>query len=90
MMDNKFTMELVWHNCLSYPPKEFENDNLIVTNGKYVFYLSWHRAEGYWITTKNTCQPLNFSELENWWWADIEQTVQGDIRFISKKEENNT
>ena len=89
MMNNKFTMELVWHNCKTHPPREFENDNLIVTNGKYVFYLSWHRAAGYWITTKNTCAPLNFSELEGWWWADIEQTIQGDLRFVSEKKENN-
>ena len=85
-MCNKFTIQLVWHNCKTHPPKEFENHYLFATDGKYVFYLSWHRDEGYWITTKNGCKPLKPYELSYWWWADIEQTVQGDLRF--KGEEN--
>lgn len=34
---DKFTMELVWHNCLTQHPKEFENNALIVTDGNNVF-----------------------------------------------------
>lgn len=86
-MNNKFTMELVWHNCDNNHPKEFENNSLIITNGKNVYPLFWHRAEGYGVVTANGIVSIRLSELENWWWADIEQTVQGDLRF--KKEENN-
>ena len=80
-MENKFKMELVWHNCETYPPKEFKNDHLIVTDGVNVFGMSWHRAEGYFIAEENEIKPLSLSELNKWWWADIEQTVQGAAKF---------
>lgn len=86
-MNNKFTMELVWHNCNTNHPKEFENNTLIATNGTEVFGLSWHRAEGYFISQGHKLVPIRLLDLPNWWWADIEQTIQGDERF--KKEENN-
>ena len=86
-MCNKFTMELVFHNCDTNHPKEFENNSLIITDGKNVYPLFWHRAEGYGVVTENGIVSIGLSELKNWWWADIEQTVQGDLRF--KKEENN-
>ena len=86
-MNKKFTMELVWHNCKTHPPKEFENDNLIATNGTEVFGLSWHRAEGYFISQGHKFAPIRLLDLPNWWWADIEQNIWGDERF--KKEENN-
>lgn len=75
-MTNKFTMELVWHNCDTHPPKEFENNTLIATNGTEVFGLSWHRAEGYFILKEHKIVQIRISELSNWWWADIEQTIQ--------------
>ena len=78
---NKFTMELVWHNCKTYPPKEFKNNNLIATNGTEVFGLSWHRAEGYFIAKGHKFVPIKLLDLPNWWWADIEQTVQGESKF---------
>lgn len=73
---NKFTMELVWHNCLTNPPKEFSNNNLIVTDGSNVFRMSWNKAEGYFILGLE-----KIDNLKNWWWADIEQTVQGEPKF---------
>ena len=80
-MNAKFTMELVWHNCDTNPPKEFKNNTLIATNGTNVYGLSWHRAEGYHIAMENCCVPLNIACLKDWWWADIEQTVQGETKF---------
>lgn len=74
-------MELVWHNCKTNPPKEFTNNALIVTNGKDIYGMSWHRAEGYFIAESNKNKLLSLSELENWWWADIKQTVQGELKF---------
>ena len=74
-MKNKFTMELVWHNCKTYPPKEEFNSSLIVTNGDSVLGMVWfsnkYHASGYGF----------IQDLENWWWADIKQTVRGESRF---------
>lgn len=81
----KKVIELVWHNCKTNPPKEIENDSLIVTDGLHVYGMSWHRAKGYFIEKPNEGGLLSLSELENWWWADIEQTVQGETikqRFL--------
>lgn len=79
-MYDKFTMSLTWHNCKTYPPKEFSNNNLIVTDGNIVEGMSWHRAEGYFIS-ENECCLRRLDNLENWWWADIEQTVQEETKF---------
>ena len=78
-MYDRFVMRLVWHNCKTNPPKEFENNNLIVTDGNIVEGMSWHRAEGYFILENNHLKRLD--GLENWWWADIEQTVQEESQF---------
>ena len=80
-MDRKFTMGLVWHNCKTYPPKEFKNDFLIATNGTDVYNMIWRRDSGYFVGAKDWSKILELSELENWWWADIEQTVQGEAKF---------
>jgi hypothetical protein len=80
-MRNKFTMSLVWHNCATCPPKEFENPFLIVTDGRNVYGASWHRAEGYYTAYDTGNVMLSFELLEHWWWADIEQTVQGTKEF---------
>lgn len=80
----KFTTELVWHNCLTNPPKEFENNTLIVTNGKEVWGLSWHRAEGYFIAEREW-SLTKLDNLENWWWADIEKVVQNKARHLFGK-----
>ena len=78
----KFKMELVWHNCKTYQPKEFENNNLIVTNGRDVFGLSWYKAEGYFILDDyGNLHQLEYEHLDTWWWADVEQTVQGETKF---------
>lgn len=79
---DKFIMELVWHNCKTCPPKELCNDELIGTNGHYVFDLSWFRNEGYFISVHSDDDyKIEDYALENWWWADIQQTVQGETRF---------
>lgn len=75
-------MELVFHNCATNHPKEFENNSLIITDGKNVYPLFWHRAEGYGVVTENGIVSIGLSELKNWWWTDIVQTVQGDFKLI--------
>lgn len=80
-MIDKVTIELVWYNCETNPPKVFSSNTLIVTNGEDVFGMSWHRAEGYFIATEHGDELVPLSELSKWWWADIEQTVQSEPRF---------
>lgn len=76
---NKFTMELVWHNCCYYPPREDFNSSLYVTDGfslfeaKYSSKIGWD-AYGYYGHIRN-------EDLDKWWWADIAQTVQKEQRF---------
>lgn len=81
-MKDKFTIELTWHNCKTNPPKEFLNNALIVTNGNDVFDMSWHKAEGYFISDDyGRLRPLEYKHLDSWYWADIEQTVQNEVKF---------
>ena len=78
-MNNKFTMELVWHNCHDYPPKEYWNDNLYVTDGECVHSVKYDKERGWW--SREAGDYLPFDLLWKYWWADIEQTVQGEPRF---------
>ena len=78
---DKFKMELVWHNCKACPPEELINDELIGTNGAYVFDISWYRGEGYFISGVWSDKKIEDYALENWWWADIQQTAQNESRF---------
>lgn len=80
-MHNKFTMEIVWHNCLTNPPKEFSNRHLIVTDGSNVFRMVWNKVEGYFILGLKKIDNKKIDNLKDWWWADIEQTVQGEVKF---------
>ena len=82
-MNNKFTMELVWHNCLTYPPKEYWNDNLYVTDGTCVHSVKYNKEHGWW--SRTTGDYLPFDLLWEYWWADIEQTVKCEPRFVEGK-----
>lgn len=76
----KFTIELVWHNCLECPPEEATNDYLIATDGIDVFEAFWYRPDGFMIHAKHGWHGL-YEDLNKWYWADIRQTVRGDYRF---------
>lgn len=78
-MNNKFTMELVWHNCKTYPPKEEYNDCLCMSNGNYITKVKYHRKYG-WLD-KESGIVIQDGDLYKYWWADIKQTVQGEPRF---------
>ena len=78
----KFTMELVWHNCKTHPPKELCNDDLIGTNGHYVFNMSWFKDKGFFIEVNGgNDHKIQEVFLGDWWWADIQQTAQNEPRF---------
>ena len=76
----KFTMELVWHNCKTNPPKEVTNDFLILTDGADVYEAFWYEPEGFLIRAKHGWHGID-EDRSKLWWADIRQTVQGDTRF---------
>ena len=80
---NKFVMELVWHNCLNHPPKEFWNNRLYVTDGKYLHEVEYNQERGWW--SKDLGDYLPFELLWKYWWADLEQTVQNVPRFRLQK-----
>ena len=37
LQKNKLTMEIVWHNCLTYKPEENFNQELYAKENKYVY-----------------------------------------------------
>lgn len=81
-MNNKFTMELVWHNCKTCPPEEDRNLCLYASNGKSVFRVIYHKDSG-WCDIE--CQEYIPDELlDEFWWADINQTVRGVEEFYGK------
>ena len=85
-MKDKFTMELVWHNCETHPPKEAENDHLIATDGVDVYEAFWYAPDGFLIRSRQTGRWSGFDNgNDEWWWADVRQTVQGDRRFNEHK-----
>ena len=75
----KFTMELVWHNCEECPPSENYNSNLYITNGGWVHRAEYSIEDGWY--DLRTGYYLPFDLLCRYWWADMEQTVQGEPRF---------
>ena len=81
---NKFTIELVWHNCYDYPPKEHWNKNLYISDGTYVSKVWYDKQYGWWEYDKGDYIPQE--ELNKHWWADIEQTVQGEKRFTTQSQ----
>lgn len=82
-LKNKFKMELTWHNCKNQPPKEDENDFLILTDGQEVFKGTWDKLLNRYYAKYDGgfCLPLSSFELDKWWWADIVQTVRNTSRF---------
>lgn len=79
---DKFTMGLVWHNCKTHPPKETANDYLIATNGARIYEAAWYAPDGFMIYDKyDSWWHGLYEELEEWYWADIIQTVQNESRF---------
>jgi hypothetical protein len=77
---DKFTMELVWHNCKTHQPKETVNEKLVMTDGYKVFEAFWYRPDGFMIRVKDRWHGV-YEDLNKWYWADIRQTVRGDSRF---------
>jgi hypothetical protein len=63
------------------------NDNLYLTDGQYVFDAKYDWQRGWY--NKYAGDYVPYVELSEWWWADIEQTIQTSKEFaevLNKKE----
>ena len=80
---NKVTMKLVWHDCVTYPPEEESNENLIMTDGKTVWNVEYERIDGDGEWFKDGTHSINVNlPGKKYMWADLLQTTQG---FFGKK-----
>ena len=78
----KFAMPLIWRNCETCPPEEFENKFLFVTDGELVYCASWHKTKGWTIPFDEfEDEALEPDKLKYWYWADILQTVKEYVGF---------
>lgn len=76
---DKFTINLVWHNCKTYPPEEKWNVNLYATDGRDVFKVVYDYREGWFMLISNRRIPTD--ELDEFWWADLQQTINTSDKF---------
>ena len=74
----KFKMELTWHNCKTYPPKEDFNSYLLVTDGWDIKEMRWVKSDNVFV---NRYSEIKDEDLINWWWADMVQTVHKTPEF---------
>jgi hypothetical protein len=42
-MNNEFTMEIIWHNCITCPPEERFDRTLYITNGQNIRTASYSK-----------------------------------------------
>ena len=77
----KFTMELVWHNCGTYPPSEAWSNRLYITDGNFVSKARY-RSDDIWYS-EYTKSYIPKEMLYKYWWSDLQQTVQCESRFQS-------
>lgn len=77
MKNIKFTIGLVWHNCLEHPPEERHNDYLFLTDSAHVFPVVYSALFGWYDIISASYVNID----SHHYWADIEQTVLGDERF---------
>jgi hypothetical protein len=83
-MKDKFTMELVWHNCATHPPKEDYNNCLLLSDGRCYFdaeYIGGKYSEnGEWYDI-DLKEMIPQEELQDFYWADMRQTVGSSNDF---------
>lgn len=72
-MKDKFTKEVVWHNCVTCPPSEVFNSNLFITSGAEVFAVGYDRNTGWYRKDVGKFIPEQY--LDEYWWADLDQTM---------------
>lgn len=80
MNRQKFTMGLVWHNCLSCPPEEGYNKNLVATDGEKIIHVEYDKVSG-WLDRTHNRAYIPKELLGKYWWADLVQTVSNTDEF---------
>ena len=78
-MNDKFKMELTWHNCATHPPKEWINETLFVSDGESIHKARYNIRLGWWCVELWDYIPND--DLNNYWWADIQQTIDRCASF---------
>lgn len=74
LKDIKLPIELIWHNCLYYPPLEDSNLDLIITDGNNTFNAAYTDKLG-WLN-KHDDVYIPYNSLNEYYWADIKRTVK--------------
>lgn len=77
MLKDKFTTELVWHNCITHPPKENHN-YFIMSNGDGWWTVEYWAEHGWFL---NNGLQFSEDELSRLYWADISQTAKDTFEF---------
>ena len=84
-------MELVWHNCLTYPPKEDYNSCLLLSNGIDIFdaeyFSKTYSEEEKWVF-KGSSEFVPHDLLCTCYWADMRQTVEKTNEFKKSEQIN--
>ena len=81
-------MELVWHNCITHPPKEDYNSCLLLSNGLDIFYAEYfsktYSLKENWVY-KGTTEFVSHDLLNECYWADMRQTISKSKDFIETR-----
>ena len=79
LQKNKFTMELVWHNCLTYKPEEKFNQELYATDGTKFYKVVYKKDIGF----VGDGIFIDDTVAKNYWWADLLQTINHTRGFAN-------
>ena len=60
---DKFKMELTWHNCKTYPPKEIYNPWLIYTDGNNIDSFAYYKKYGFPVHVENDANAAAYGEM---------------------------
>ena len=82
-MKDKFKVNLVWHNCKTYPPEEDWNDQLIVTDGEHTTLAQYDKPDIWWDLIVGERIPVRY--LSEYWWADVRQTMAASIELMDAR-----
>jgi hypothetical protein len=82
-MKDKFNINLVWHNCKTYPPEEVWNDQLCVTDGVYTTVTQYEKPD-LWIDLI-AAERIPVRDLSEYWWADVRQTMAASIELMDAR-----
>ena len=85
-MKDKFTIELVWHNCKTCPPEEDWNNQLIVTDGDYTTVAQYEKPDMWYDFADEYFIPK--CDLSDYWWADVRQTMAESVELMYARQEN--